>query len=70
MKEPNDQEEVKLIGLISNLKTQEMERKAREETTPQKKKMIAFKSTTTISDDEEEEDNEDLSLLVKNITRM
>ena len=71
MKELNDKEEMKLIGLISNLKTHEMERKAREETTPQKKKMIAFKSTPIISDeDDEEEDDEDLSLLEKNVRRM
>ena len=52
---------MELIGLIGNLKTHEMERKAREEMAPQKKKMLAFKSTPTISD----EDDEDLSLLVK-----
>ena len=57
---------MKLIGLIGNLKTHEMERKAREKMTPQKKKVIAFKSTPTIyDDDEEEEDNEEFSLLVK-----
>jgi len=62
---------MELIGLIGNLKTHEMERKAREETTPQKKKTIAFKFTRTISDDdEEEEDDEDLSLLVRNVRRM
>jgi len=66
LKELNDKEEMELIGLIDNLKTHEMERKAREETPPQKKKTIAFKSTLTISDDEEEEeDDEDLSLLVR-----
>jgi len=54
-------EEIELIWLMDNLKTHEMERKAREEMTPQKKKMITFKSTPTISD----EDDEDLSLLVK-----
>jgi len=43
LKELNDKKEMKLIGLIGNLKTHEMERKAREETTPQKKKTIAFK---------------------------
>ena len=57
---------MKLIGLIGNLKTYEMKRKAREEMTPQKKKMIAFKSTLTTSD----KDDEDLSLLVKNVRRM
>ena len=62
---------MELIGLIGNLKTHEMERKAREEITPQKKKAIAFKCTPTISDDEEEEeDDEDLSLLVRNVRRM
>ena len=64
---------MELIGLIGNLKTHEMKRKAREETTPQKKKTIAFKSAPTISDDddeEEEEEEEDLSLLVRNVRRM
>ena len=62
---------MELIGLIGNLKTHEMERKAREETTPQKKKTISYKSTPTISDDDEEEDDdEDLSLLVRNVRRM
>ena len=71
LKELNDKEEMELIGLICNLKTHDMERKAREEMSQQKKKIIAFKSTPTISDnDEEEEDDEDLSLLVRNIRRM
>jgi len=71
LKELNDKEEMELIDLISNLKTHEMERMAREETTPQKKKIIVFRSTPTISDDdEEEEDDEDLSLLVRNVRRM
>ena len=64
----NDKEEIELISLIGNLKTHEMESKAREEIAPQKKKVIAFKSTPTISDDDdEEEDNEEFSLLVKNM---
>jgi len=33
LKELNDKEEMELIGLIGNLKTHEIERKAREETT-------------------------------------
>ena len=71
LKELNDKEEMKLIGLIGNLKNHELERKAREEMAPQKKKVIAFKSTLTISDDDdEEEDDEELSLLVKNVRRM
>ena len=71
IKELNDKEEMELIGLIGNLKTHEMERKAKEETTPQKKKIIAFKSTPTISDgNEEEEDDEDLSLIIRNVRRM
>ena len=69
LKELNDKEEMELISLTSNLKTHEMERKAREEMAPQKKMMLAFKSAPTISDDEEEED-EDLVLLVKNVRRM
>ena len=66
MKELNDKEEMELIGLIGNLKTHEMERKAREEMAPSKKKVIAFKSYSTCSD----EDDEELSLLVKNVRRM
>ena len=62
LKELNDKEEMKHIGLIGNRKTHEMERKAREAMVSQKKKMIAFKSTPTISDDDdEEEDNEEFS---------
>jgi len=60
------QKKMELISLIGNLKTHEMERKAREEMEPQKKKMIAFKCTPTISDD----DDKELSLLVKNVRRM
>ena len=62
---------MELIGLIGNLKTHEMERKAREEMAPPKKKAIAFKSSSTYSDeDDEEEDDEELSLFVKNVWRM
>jgi len=63
---------MELIGLIGNLKTHEMERKAKEEKILLKKKLLAFKSTLTVSDDEDDdqEDDEDLSLLVKNIRRM
>ena len=69
MKELNDKEEMELISLIGNLKTHEMERKAREEMAPQKKKVIVFKSTPTISDDDDEEENDEkFSLLVKNVT--
>ena len=50
MKELNEKDEMDLIGLIDNLKTHKMERKAKEEMTPQKKKTIAFKSTPAISD--------------------
>ena len=69
LKELNDKEEMKLIGLIGNLKTREMKRKAKEEKAPQKKKTLAFKSTPTIFDDEDDDqdDDEDLSLLVKNV---
>ena len=67
----NDKEEMELIGLIGNLKTHEMERKAREDMAPSKKKTIAFKSQSTHSDeDDEEDDDEELSLLVKNVRRM
>ena len=61
LKKLNDKE---LKSLIGNLKTPEMEKKAREEAAPQKKKSITFKSTSTIYDDEEDED-EELSLIVK-----
>ena len=62
---------MELIGVIGNLKTHKMERKAMEEMEPQKKKVIAFKSTPTISDDDdEEEDDKEFSLLVKNVRRM
>ena len=76
LKELNDKEEMELIGLIGNLKTHEMERKARDEMAPPKKKTIAFKNSSTYSDeddeeeDDEEEDDEDLSLLMKNVRRM
>ena len=71
LKEINDKKEMELITLVCNLKTHEMERKAKEEMAPQKKKMIAFKSTPTISDnDDEEENDEEFSLLVKNVRRM
>ena len=56
---------MELIDLTRNLKTHEMERKAREEMVPQNRKVIAFKFTLTISDDDEE-----FSLLVKNVRRM
>jgi len=71
LKELNDKEEMKLISLIGNLKTHEMERKVRKKMAPQKKKVITFKSTLTISDDDDEEENdEEFSLLVRNIKRM
>ena len=41
MKELNDKEEMELNGLIGNLKTHEMERKAEEEKVPQKKKTLS-----------------------------
>ena len=59
---------MELICLIENLKTHEMEKKAREETAHQKKKSIPFKSTSTNYDDEE--DDEERSLLVRNVKRM
>jgi len=71
-KELNDKKEMKLIGLIGNLKTHEMDWKAREEKAPQKKKTLAFKTTSSIYNQEYDvqEDDEDLSLLVKNVRRM
>jgi len=38
LKELNDNKEMELISLIDNLKTHEIERKAREEMAPQKKR--------------------------------
>jgi len=71
LKELNDKDEMDIISLIGNLKTHEMEKKAREEAAPTKKKSIAFKSSSTIEDDDEdEEEDEELSLLVRNIKRM
>ena len=62
---------MELISLIENLKTHEMEKKAREEAAAQKKKSKVFKSTSTNYDDEEdEEDDEELSLLVRNGIRI
>ena len=63
---------MELIGLIGNLKTHEIERKAREEKTPLKKKSLAFKFTPIISDDEDDDqkDDDDLSFLVKNVRRI
>ena len=46
LKELNGKEEMELIGLIGNLKTHEMEIKAREEMAPLKKKAITFKSSS------------------------
>ena len=45
---------MKYIGLIKNLKTHEMERKARKEKAAQKKKTFAFRSTLSISNEEDE----------------
>jgi len=67
LKELNKKEEIEFIDLIGNLKTHEMEKKAREEKAPQKKKMIAFKYTFTIfdEDDKEEENYEDFPSLLR-----
>ena len=65
---------------IGNLKTHEINIKAREDSEPQKKVGVAFKAsprkhkkksvaTPTISDDEKEDD-EELTLFVKNMRRM
>jgi len=53
LKELNDKEKIVVIDLIGNLKTHDMERKAKEEKAPQKKKTITFKSTPIISDENE-----------------
>ena len=68
LKELNDKEKIDFMGLISNLKTHEMERKLREDKVLPKKKNIAFKSFQVLSDDNEdidneEDDNEELSPL-------
>jgi len=55
LKELNEKREMELIGLIGNLKTYEMEWKAREEKAPQKKKVLTFKFTPTISNEEEDQ---------------
>ena len=59
LKELNDKDEMDLISLIVNLKTHEMEKKAREEAAPLKKKSIAFKSSSTLEDDEEDDEEDD-----------
>ena len=64
MKELNDKEKMELIGLIGNLKTHEMERKAREEMVPLKKKAIAFKCSSTFSDEDDEEEEMKISLFL------
>ena len=71
LKELNDKKEIELIALIENLKTHDMERKAREKV-PHKKKTLTFKSSPSISyeEDDDQEDDEDLFLLVKNVRRM
>ena len=48
---------MELIGLIENLKSHEIKRKAREEKAPQKKKTLTFKFTP-ISDDEDDQDDD------------
>ena len=60
------------MGLIGNLKTNEMERKVREDKVLSKKKNIAFNSSQILSDDNEdidneEDDDEEFSLLVENV---
>jgi len=42
LKELNDKQEMELIGLIGNLKTREMERKAKEDKAPLKKEITNF----------------------------
>ena len=51
----NDKEKMKFIGLIGNLKTHEMKKKARKEKAPQKKTTMAFKSTPSIFVKEEDD---------------
>ena len=51
----NAPEEMEIIGLIRNLKTNGIERKAREKRATQKKKTLVFKSTSFISEEEDDD---------------
>ena len=68
LKELNDSKKMDFTAFMSNLKTHEMEIKAREEQKPQKKKSVAFKISPGSSDDEEEPTEEEImSMIVKKV---
>jgi len=73
LKELNDAKEMNYTVFMGNLKTYEMEIKARKSHEPQKEKGIAFK---TNQDNSDEENNgmsigsEDFSLLVENVAHL
>jgi len=72
LKELNDREEIDFSEFIGNLKTHEIEMKAREGREPTKKKSIAFKANSSIEDQEEssEEGEEDFIMLIRKVGRM
>ena len=57
---------------MGNLKTHEIEMKARESKEPQKKKNVAFKidEEEFKDDDEDLEGNDEYSMIVKNVARL
>ena len=73
LKELNDAKEMNYTVFMGNLKTYEMEMKARKSREPQKEKGNAFKINQDKSDDYNEDvivGNDDFSLLVKNVARL
>jgi len=73
LKELNDTKEINYTVFIGNLKTYEMEMKARKSREPQKEKGIAFKINQSDSEDDDEDDREvkeEFSLLVNNVARL
>jgi hypothetical protein len=73
LKELNDAKEMNFTVFMGNLKTHEMEMKARKSREPQKEKGIAFKINQDESDDENEGDlvgSDEFSLLVRNVARL
>ena len=80
LKELNDKEEIDFTDFVRNLKTHEMEMKAREDREPQKKVSVAFKASpkelkkksvaTATTSDDEQEDDEELTLFVENMRRI
>ena len=73
MKELNDTKEMNFTVFMGNLKTHEIEIKAREAREPQKKKGVAFKVDQSESEDDDEDvlkDKDEYSMLVKNVARL